>query len=270
MATDRSEYKLDKNELLRSYIQRYSKSLLQWDLEDLSSDVEQLGKLTENRFEVPIEERIRFSWRSKLNEQVRRYEELEEIGKFLGKGTTPWELFCYPLKDIPSRISESDDRAQKLTIINRWVSIFWADCVSNYVFGMFPATVLLSASCIELMLDGVALRDDEDLYRKIKGKPGGKKLKEFPPRKLDRRIKSKIEEVFDKRGKIIAHSVQIIEKDKKLWEILTHKRGWDESTACSEYEGAQILFEFKGLAKEVLKSAMEILSYLERLSLKQS
>lgn len=267
MPTNRSKSKLDRNKLFKSYIERYCKSLLQWDLEDLSNDVEQLRKLTENRFEVPVRERIRFSWRSKLEEQVRRYEELEEMGRFLGKRTTPWEFFWYPLKDIPSQISESDDRAQKLAIINRWVSIFWSDCISNYVFGMFPATVLLSTSCIELMLDGVALRDDEKLYEKIKGKPGGKKLSVFP---LDEELKSKTGAIFDKRGKIIAHSVQIIERHKKRWEILTHETGWDEFAACSEYDGAQVLFEFKSLAEEVLRSTMGILSYLEKLSLKQS
>ncbi|MFW6105082.1 MAG: hypothetical protein ACOC7P_00710 [Chloroflexota bacterium] len=265
MPINSSEYSSGTNEPFLGHVERYCNSLLKWDLEDLDNDVGQLRKITQSRFEIPVSERIRFSWRSKLEEQVRRYKELEEMSRFLDKRTTPWELFWSPLKNIPSQISESDDRAQKLAIIDRWVSIFWSDCISSYLFGMFPATILLSASCIELMLDGVALRDDERLYEQIKGKPGGKKLPLFL---LEDRIKSKTADVFDKRAKIIAHGIQIIEIHKKRWDILTHTTGWDDSVPSSDYEGAQILYEFKSLAQDMVKSAMEVLSHLEKLSLK--
>lgn len=264
MSTRKSEYTLDRNTLFRRYVENYANFLLQWDLEDLNNDVNQLKHVIQDRFEIPVSERIRFSWRGKLQQQTTRYEELVEMGKLFGKRTTPWEFFWYPLRysDTTETSKAEDKTLKKLQILDRWISIYWSDCASSYIFGKFPATILLCASCVELMADGVALRDNQAFYEQIKGKTGYKKFKPFP---FDDELKSLVRELFESRGQIIAHPILILEK--LHWDISEHKTEWDETVPSSQFKG-QELYEFKGLAKQLLDKSMRVLSRLEGISLR--
>lgn len=93
---------------MESLIKWFSDYLLKWDLKDLEEDLGSLKSLSEGKFCVSTSQRIRFHWRYKLEEQVERFKELEEIGKQKNWKTTPWEFFVSPLSGLSTRISEED------------------------------------------------------------------------------------------------------------------------------------------------------------------
>jgi len=181
------------------------------------------------------------------------------------------EFFFSPLPGLPTKISEKDATSQKLVIINEWIGRFWQDLVSAYVFGVFSASILLCSPCIELMIKGIALRDNKELYQKIKGKTGfninllAKNYeKEFKP------IEKQLREIQKSRGNVIAHGINIIEKKaerEELWKILMHEMNWHQKKPLPELGGYKIL-EFKNLAKNTIELTVEVLDYLQRIYLK--
>ena len=252
---------------MESRIKWFSDYLLKWDLKDLEEDLESLKSLSEGKFRVSASQRIRFHWRYKLEEQVERLKELEEIGRQKNWKTTPWEFFVSPLSGLPTEISEENFKSQKLAIINEWIAMFWADIVSNYMHGMFASAILLCHTCIELMIKGIALRDDEKLYEKIKGRSGFKikiLMQEHP--EVFEHVKKKLEHIQDVRGKIIAHGIIHLEKARngELWKILAHKKRWHQIKPLPESK-AHIIIPFKNLAEDTIKLTIEILDYFRRI-----
>jgi hypothetical protein len=255
---------------MESHIKWFGDYLLKWDLKDLGEDLESLKSLSEGKFRVSTSQRIRFHWRYKLEEHVERFKELEEIGKQKNWKSTPWEFFASPLSRLPTEILGEDFESQKLVIINEWIVMFWADIVSNYIHGIFASAILLCHTCIELMIKGIALRDDENLYEKIKGRPGFriKTLMKENPETFEH-VKKKMKRIETVRGNIIAHGIGHLEKARngELWKILVHKKSWNQIKPLPESK-AHVIIPFKNLAEETIKLTIEILDYLRRITLR--
>lgn len=265
--------KIPEKELIQFHIKWLSEYLLNWDLEDLREDIKSLSDIAEGNIDISTSKRIRFSWRSKLKQQIGRYEELENLGKLKSYKTTPWEFFVSPLFKGSKTISERDIKLQKLAILNRWIYLSWSHVASAYIFGIFPASILSCAICIELMIKGIALRDDDNLFQELRKKTGFcvnllKKMykKEFSP------IEKQLKEIQENRGNIIAHGINIIEqkaKREELWEILTREIKWHEQV-LSPNEGHYIIHEFKNLAERTIELTIDVLDYLQNLRLDRS
>lgn len=265
------EWKISEQELIKHYIKWYTDYLLRWDLKDLEEDIKSLRGISKKEFSISTSQRIRFSWRDKLEDQVERFKELEKIGKSKNWKTTPWEFFISPLSGIPEVISDKDMKSQKLAIINNWIGRFWQDIVSTYIFGAFPASILLCSASIELMIKGIILRDNEDLFQKIKGRTGFniKTLMKNYGNEFEI-IETKLDKIIKNRGNIIAHGINILEEKAEkgeLFEILTHKVDWHQKKPLTKTGGSEII-EFKNLAKNTLEHTIEVLDHLKGISLK--
>lgn len=267
------KWKIPEEELMKHHMKWFTDYLLRWDLKDLEEDIKSVRELSKKKFSISLSQRIRFSWRDKLEEQVERFKELEEIGKSKDWKTTPWEFFFSPLSGISTEISEKDIKSQKLAIINEWIGRFWQDIVSTYIFGAFSASILLCSTCIELMIKGIALRDDEELYQKITGKTGFKieTLTKYYEREF-KPIEKQLKQIEKNRGNIIAHGVNILEEKAKrgeLWEILTHEVIWHQKKSLLKLGGYTIL-EFKNLAEDTMELTVEVLDHLQGTYLKRT
>ena len=266
MAKIEKEWKIPEEELRKRHIKWFTDYLLRWDLEDLEEDIKGVRELSKKKFSISLSQRIRFSWRNKLEDQVERFKELEEIGKSKDWKTTPWEFFLSPLSGIPTNISQKDMKSQKLAIINQWLGRYWQDIASTYIFGAFSASILLCSTCIELMIKGIVLRDNEELNQKIKGETGFSiKILTKNYEKKFKPIETQLKEIEKTRGNIIAHGINILEQKAKrgeLWEILTHEVKWHQKKPLPELGGYTIL-EFKNLAKNTIELTIEVLDHLQ-------
>jgi len=266
---------LKNNEMIKSRTEWFSNYLLRWDLEDLNEDITSLQNLSKNDFSISLSQRLRFYWRNKLPDQVKRYQELIDIAnqKVPNIKILPTEIFFHPIKDIPQKISENDIKSQKLLIINDFISRYWQDAVFSYIQGFFPSTILLCTSSIELMIKAVILRDDEEFYEEIKGKSG------FQIKKLMKRyqqqfkpIEQKLERIEKIRGNIIAHSSLIIEqmeKEEKLIDIINYHVDWHNKKPITVGGTKGYTIEvFKNLAREAIEITIEVLNHLTNTKLK--